>query len=295
MCDYLGRDFTKKSSEDSSSPLLLTDDEETTLIFILKSVVGIQTKTKSQAKMNRVLIDWSEKLLEKYCSDFNNPQRLEQVLKIVQHIELEYFIDLRMIPAFEQLFDMLIRVFSTHENRYILTSIAETLGNFIAENNANGDPNPISATSVRIYEEFISSEIETLIEYVRVAKDTDIVLGFDIEIFKPIVRKTLQIKLLSDQNISFFKMPAIINCRIDEIVGFYPLMNFILDLCLQIIKINDGVEASIMCVSLHHSSLEIMKNETIYSLLQLSKLPEDKRLDTEISELETKIKRYFYF
>jgi hypothetical protein len=113
------------------------------------------------------------------------------------------------------------------------------------------------------------------------------------EIFKPIVRKTLQIKLLSDQNISFFKIPAIINCKIDEIVGFYHLMNFILDLCLQVIKINDGAEASKMCVSLHQSSLEIMKNETIYSLLQLSKFPEDDRMDAEISELETNIKRYY--
>lgn len=249
----------------------------------------------AEAKMNRILIEAAERLLEKYSNDFSNPQRLEELIRLTQRIDLKYFVELRMLPKFEKLFETLSKIFSAHENQTILNEISLTFKYFISDIDDEGSSNPILATASRLYQEFVSFKVDQLISYLQAAKQMDFKVEIDVEILNHILKTANQIRCLSCDNTEFFEISALNQCQFDDSVGFYSLMNVMLELALQILQVSGSEETSAMCVRAVDVSLQSMTNETTFSVLHIVQKDKNDRKIDDIDSVKGKISRLLCF
>jgi hypothetical protein len=285
----LARDFTRKEADEETSPLLLTDDEETVLVYVMVSTVhegGL--KPAARAKLNRELIDSVPKLLEKYSADFTSPGRICELITVIKNITLESYVELRMLPAFGELFESLSRVYVSYENNGVLKRIAETFEYFLQPEDGSDDGNPVYTNAKGHYNEFVAGLMASLCETLRVLKESE--ANVDLELYRPVVKVLSQVHTLAKSHADFFTIACVKSCEFEDAGGPYALMNVVLEHSLQVLKSDDSLEISIMCVRLVQHALELMKLETFGALARIVE-DEEEPQENELEQLTVNIKR----
>lgn len=293
ICAFLGRDFTQQEPTELVSPLLLTEDEETCLIYILSSCIKMHVKTLS-AKLNRVLIESSLKLIEKYITDFSMPHRLAELIAVTRQIPLEAYVELRLLKSFEELFETLCRILSSHSDLQVLEEVSATFDYFLSEVK-DDDINPLVAVASKLHEEFVASLFELMFESMRALKDENMQDGIDLEIYQPLLKAMGQLQCLSMNNRNFFCITSVRECSFEDGVGCYAFMITVIELALQTLKADSGPETSAVCVELVSSALNLQKIETMCALYVTSTTQAEDRKQEETDSLSKKIKRLVDF
>ncbi|KND00360.1 uncharacterized protein SPPG_04684 [Spizellomyces punctatus DAOM BR117] len=153
MCNYLAHDFTDEnegasqavSAANSYNPIRLTDEEETCLLYVVNAVLARiisdahsaadHSKKKGTAKLedvrmevSRGLITHLPKLLKKYGGEYTGAgqRRVVEVVMMVRHIDIRIYLDMRMLKAYDSLFDDLRKAFLKHSSEDILSECAQT-------------------------------------------------------------------------------------------------------------------------------------------------------------------------
>ncbi|RKO93457.1 hypothetical protein BDK51DRAFT_37291 [Blyttiomyces helicus] len=159
MCSYLSADLTSSAPAESASQLLAADyrddsadfyrlleDEETCLVHVLHHVLahtiseaegasskksGSTTVASSDARLeiSRALVTILPRLLQKYAGEFEGAGvgRLVEIVMLVRLIDIGVYLELRMLKAYDALFEDLKRIFMTHSNPGVLAECAQTL------------------------------------------------------------------------------------------------------------------------------------------------------------------------
>ncbi|KAI8594100.1 hypothetical protein BDZ88DRAFT_503197 [Geranomyces variabilis] len=154
MCEYLSFDLTSLAGEsdsqegEASRAMRLTDDEETCLLYVINSAIKVQlakereraadskksAKSSAEAEnvrseISRGLIKFLPKLVSRYSHEYAGPgqRRAAEIAILMRHLDVGMYREMRMMKAYENLFDDVKRMFLKHSDRDVLTECARTL------------------------------------------------------------------------------------------------------------------------------------------------------------------------
>ncbi|KAJ1546161.1 hypothetical protein HK405_007338, partial [Cladochytrium tenue] len=171
ILEYLSGDFSRGADaldSQSQSAYELAPHEETCLTMILSACVRTQLSESdgekhrkerdagdgeaSTRKLDRLLVQFVPKLIRKYGSEFDRHglQRLVECLKLVQAIDPEVYLDLRMLKAFENLLEDLCSLFLRHSNKEVLREFQAAFSHLMGQTPAAGEPTLTEVKKKRI-------------------------------------------------------------------------------------------------------------------------------------------------
>ncbi|KAJ3416390.1 hypothetical protein HDV05_001958 [Chytridiales sp. JEL 0842] len=152
IMEYLSSDLSTNSfEEDSASQLEMTvtnihrlsEEEETCLLYILNASMdkylaenaidcagAEDIKGKKSAmelddarlQVGRLLVKYIPKLLKKYGSEYQGHglRRLIEVIKLIRHLDVSVYLELRMMKAYEVFLDSILSIFKKQSNKEAL-------------------------------------------------------------------------------------------------------------------------------------------------------------------------------
>ncbi|TPX56362.1 hypothetical protein PhCBS80983_g04598 [Powellomyces hirtus] len=153
MCEYLAFDMSSNAREldpesqdsDVHSAMRLSDDEETCLIYIINAAIALylssemeaadQKKSKppkaedARSEVTRGLIKYLPKLINKYSHEYTGAgqRRAAEIAILIRNVDVGMYLEMRMLKAYDALFDDVKRMFIKHSDREVLTECAQTL------------------------------------------------------------------------------------------------------------------------------------------------------------------------
>ncbi|KAJ3162406.1 hypothetical protein HDU86_004886 [Geranomyces michiganensis] len=216
MCEYLSFDMTSLGGEGGSEEgeagraMRLTDDEETCLLYVINAAITVQlakehdraAESKKSAKssaetenarseVSRGLIKYLPKLVGRFSHEYTGPgqRRAAELAILIRHLDVGMYREMRMMKAYENLFDDVKRMFLKHSDRDVLTECARTL-RYLA-----GIPNPdaddadgsaesagVSASSLHaasmakfeeLAEEVVGTQLTSALKEMQILGETD--------------------------------------------------------------------------------------------------------------------------
>ncbi|KAJ3180044.1 hypothetical protein HDU87_002267 [Geranomyces variabilis] len=216
MSEYLSFDMTSLAGEsdsqegEASRAMRPTDDEETCLLYVINAAIKVQlakekeraAESKKSAKslaeaenvrseVSRGLIKFLPKLVSRYSHEYAGPgqRRAAEIAILMRHLDVGMYREMRMMKAYETLFDDVKRMFLKHSDRDVLTECARTLRYLTGiespdaldgDNSAAGDD--MAATSLHaasmskfeeLAEEVVGTQISTALKQMQVMGETE--------------------------------------------------------------------------------------------------------------------------
>ncbi|KAI8818342.1 uncharacterized protein EV422DRAFT_181064 [Fimicolochytrium jonesii] len=165
MCEYLSHDLTKGTGDTQSQnldstqhPLQLTDNEETCLVYLINAVISrflqihadeaaTGTKKKaagdkedSRSEVSRGLIKHLPNMINKYGFDYTSggQKRAAEIAILVRHVDVGLYLEMRMLKAYDSMFDSVKKLFMKQFSREVLTECAQTLRHLSGEGSGDG-------------------------------------------------------------------------------------------------------------------------------------------------------------
>ncbi|ODO10375.1 hypothetical protein I350_00970 [Cryptococcus amylolentus CBS 6273] len=120
LADYLLLDHST-SEEDM---WLLNEDEETFMLQIFLACIKHEQDEEEESERTKTLIKVLPRLLPKHQADIG---RIAGILSIPLHMELNLYLDMRMTPAYESLWDDFTKQFLHHTSPTVLTPAIQAI------------------------------------------------------------------------------------------------------------------------------------------------------------------------
>ncbi|KAJ3022534.1 hypothetical protein HKX48_005951 [Thoreauomyces humboldtii] len=155
MCEFLVLDVSRhespspERSAERSKPgtagMQLTDDEETCLVYLINAAVAraleeppkstgqskksAQTQSDARGDVTRGLIKYIPKLMKRFSNEYVGAgrERASEIAILIRNIDVGMYLEMRMLKAYDALFDDVRKMFVKHSDREVLQECSRTL------------------------------------------------------------------------------------------------------------------------------------------------------------------------